>query len=307
MIGIATSRSAARDESLWNGVLRRAAVHFTPKYGKDLTRELAQNAAVLAFPRPEGAPNGEDAWDFMSGVAIDDHLHPLILELYGRQAGSQNAPNRVEMTPHLIREDVRKRFVGDEEVLALFDLLLKRASGEDGVDALLEGSSFGAAVMRLWRFIGPSTVRLDSASSTLRSADAGSEEAHARGVLESIEEEDEKRVRTLTLAAIEEELGQLGWQPAEIGAMARTVLDEEPDEITRPVPPVVDDGTRRLGTAKESRRRTSARTRWFMGLAAVATMLILTVWARSYGVLDTKADVARDTENEGGVAATPAP
>src|SRR5580692_11756155 len=218
MTGIATTLSEARSKPIWEGVFRRMAVHLTPQYGETQARALLMEAARLAFP-----PSASEPWDFEAGIAIDDHLQPLVARLGLRHASqsdahseaSQSAPPR---TAPVRFDDVRARFANDGEVLAVFETLVHRAAGEPYVEPALDSRARARAMTQLWRHLArwlevpsgaPLRERTLGAQPML--VEDSSEDARAQWVIRTLKEEDEKSVRTMDAEALRQALGDLGW------------------------------------------------------------------------------------------------
>jgi hypothetical protein len=295
MIGVVTSLTAACDPGLWNGALRRASAHFTPLYGKDLTRELVGRAARRAFPS-----GGEEPWDYASGVAIDDYLNRLIAKLR-----RLHRPRPGNLGTKMLEQpvaDIRDRFAADPEALGVFEATLRKTSGEPLAEPPLSVHVRSRAILRLWRYAGTWSERLTDVALSVRvSLKNGRSEKHLlEGALLTLEKEDAKCVRTLDEGDLDEELRDQGWQPSEIRAMVQEALakkssvrepmvaSEVVTESARPIPPVVPYEPRQ-------RRAAPSKTRGAMITMAVAALLLLMVWAKRSGHLDSATSVARLT------------
>jgi hypothetical protein len=288
MIGIVTSLSEARDIHTWEGVFRRMAVHYTPQFGKGATRSILLDAARLSFP-----PNGKEAWDFMRGEALDDHLRLVIGHL--RQRSPQNrdyaeatARSGMEFSeaPPMDLNGVRSEFAHEGDTLAVFDALVRRASGQEPAEPELDKRVRDFAIGQLWRFVAKWQERLgDLPSTTLVSR---SKLASGRVVLQKVADlvdaEDDKLVRTMQPRQLEQALREAGWQDAEIRTMATTLLAEgvlsRPVDSDRPLPHVVP-------VSSSSRPPTPPGVKWAVGGAVVLATLLISVWAWQGGLLDS--------------------
>jgi|HubBroStandDraft_2_1064218.scaffolds.fasta_scaffold92152_2 hypothetical protein len=295
MTGIATTLSEARSKPIWEGVFRRMAVHLTPQYGETQARALLMEAARLAFP-----PSASEPWDFEAGIAIDDHLQPLVARLGLRHASqsdahseaSQSAPPR---TAPVRFDDVRARFANDGEVLAVFETLVHRAAGEPYVEPALDSRARARAMTQLWRHLArwlevpsgaPLRERTLGAQPML--VEDSSEDARAQWVIRTLKEEDEKSVRTMDAEALRQALGDLGWSEATIGRMAAELLlaerGTETHESERPGPQVVPIVASRRSEAKRERK-------WIASIA-LGVMALVSLWALRSGNLDAPSKVA---------------
>jgi hypothetical protein len=305
MIGIATTLKDAKAVALWEGVLRRMAVHFTPEYGKSRTRELLEEAAALAFP-----PLGDDAWDFQSGIEIDDQLEPLIRRLHRGRARDQDATQRGALSQSGHEEPlrvagIRSHFANDPDTLAVFESMLRRGAGGEVNEPVLGARERNEAVARLWAFMGEPSRAMEEPVSGVGGVNGDSETQLLREVVDIVRKEDLKRVRTLTQPEMHRELEESGWQGMEIRTIVAHVRAEEVDvaalredgtESSRPVPPVVPlEEERPVGTNKPAR--------WGMGALAVMVAIAMGVWALRSGSLDSPTRVARHNASNADMAA----
>jgi hypothetical protein len=296
MIGIATSLSEARDIHTWEGVFRRMAVHYTPQFGKTATRAILLDAARLSLP-----PDGKEAWEFMPGEGLDDHLRLVIGHLRQRSPPNRgyaeaNAPNGMGVSEALPMElnGVRSEFAHEGDTLAVFDAVVRRASGEEPAEPELDKRVRDLAIRQLWRSVAKWQERLaESPSTTLVSRSSlASERVVLQKVADLLDAEDDKLVRTMKPRQLEQALREAGWQDAEIRTMATTLLAEgaasRPVDSDRPLPHVIP--------VSSSRRPLSPPgVKWAVGGAVVLATLLISVWAWRGGLLDSPRKVAAAT------------
>jgi len=194
-------------------------VHFSPRYGKELTLKLTREALRLA-----ALPGGTDAWDFRGRLTLDDHLDPLVVKLGRERPEGERAPPWGPWL-HPI-DDVRAHFARDHEALGLFASMLRRAAGEPPAEPLLEGRAHDRALGRLRSYLGGWQERKAGALSNPPGAESGGrlETRVLQGALVTLEREDARRVRGLSEEHLGLELQQQGWSPGEIRAVVKGAL-----------------------------------------------------------------------------------
>jgi hypothetical protein len=253
-------------------------------------------AARLAFP-----PDAKESWDFEAGIAIDDQLQPVIGRLALRSASQGDSPGEAsQLAPAravpMRFDDVRAHFAQDREVSAVFETIVDRAAEQPYAEPALESRARARAITQLWRYLARDYPTGSEASLRVRTLEVGAKSPEAqssqgsqfRRMMEILNAEDEKLVRSREEDDLRQGLVDVGWNEGEIHAMAAELLGSgaeiEAKDSDRPGPQTV--------LIAEARRSEAKRERKWIAFIALGAVALVSLWAWRSGNLDPPRKVA---------------